>query len=215
MDPTHEPVIVEEGYPFIAVAAFLALFAAASGFQVLSWLLLLFTAAVAAFFRNPFRTLPTAPKAITSPADGKVLKIEALDTNDMIQGPCRKISIFMSPLNVHVNRLPASGSVTRKTHMPGKFYVASKPKASLENERTEMVLETDEGFTLGMVQIAGRLARRIICYPEAGEHYTRGERFGLIRFGSRVELFLPDALNVTVREGEHVKGGESILGYFP
>jgi phosphatidylserine decarboxylase len=215
MDPTREPFIVEEGYPFIAGAAFLALFAAASGWQILSWILLLFTLAVAAFFRNPFRVLPTDPRAITSPADGTVLKIEALDADNMIQSPGRKVNIFMSPLNVHVNRMPVSGTVKRKTHIPGKFYVASRPKASLENERTETILETDEGLTLGMVQIAGRMARRIICYAEAGDRFARGDRFGLIRFGSRVELLVPETVTLSVREGDRVKGGSTILGTVP
>ncbi len=215
MDPTREPFIVEEGYPFIAVAAFLALFAATSGWQVLSLILLLFTLAVAAFFRNPFRVLPSDPQAVVSPADGRVLKIETLDAGSMIQVPGRKVSIFMSPLNVHVNRIPVSGTVKRKTHLPGKFYVASRPKASLDNERTEMILETDGGLPLGVVQIAGRVARRIICYAEAGDRYERGERYGLIRFGSRVELLVPETVTLSVREGDRVKGGSTILGHLP
>jgi phosphatidylserine decarboxylase len=215
MDPACEPYIVEEGYPFIAVPAFLALFSAASGFQVASWILLLVTLAVAAFFRNPFRRLPADPKAITSPADGTILSIETLGADALIPAPCRKISIFMSPLNVHVNRMPASGTVTRKTHFPGRFYVASQPKASLENERTETVLETDDGQVLGMVQIAGRLARRIICYAERGDRFQRGERIGLIRFGSRVELFVPEGVDLRVRPGDRVQGGSTILARFP
>jgi phosphatidylserine decarboxylase len=215
MDPTCEPYIVEEGYPFIAVPAFLALFCAASGFAAASWILLLATLAVAAFFRNPLRRLPADPKAVTSPADGTVLSIETLDADALIRAPCRKISIFMSPLNVHVNRMPASGTVTRRTHFPGRFYVASRPKASLENERTEVLFETDDGHTLGMVQIAGRLARRIICYAERGDRFQRGERFGLIRFGSRVELFVPEGIVLTVRPGDRVQGGSTILGHFP
>jgi len=215
MDPTREPLIVPEGYPFIAVAAFLALFAAASGCQVLSVALLLFTLAVGAFFRNPLRALPADPKAVVSPADGRVLAIEALEADNLIRTPGRKISIFMSPLDVHVNRIPASGTVRRKTHLPGRFYVASRPKASLENERTEMILETDEGLTVGVVQIAGRLARRIICYPEPGDRCERGQRYGLIRFGSRVELLLPEAVSLCVREGDRIQGGSTVLGRLP
>ncbi len=215
MDPSREPYIVPEGYPFIAGTAFLTLFAAASGWQAAAWVLLLFTLAVAAFFRNPLRALPDDPKAIVSPADGRVLGIETLPRDNLIQTPGRKVSIFMSPLNVHVNRIPASGTVRRKTYLPGRFYVASRPKASLENERTEMILETDDGLTLGVVQIAGRLARRIICYPEAGERLERGERYGLIRFGSRVELLVPDAVTLSVREGDRVRGGTTVLGHLP
>jgi len=215
MDPTREPFIVKEATPFVAAAAFLTLFAAASGWQIASAFLLLFTVAVTAFFRNPLRTLPTDPRAIVSPADGRVLKVEPLPEGSMIQVPGRRISIFMSPLDVHVNRIPFSGTVRRKTHLPGTFYVASRPKASLENERTEMLLETDAGLPLGVVQIAGRLARRIVCYADAGQRWERGARYGLIRFGSRVEVLLPDAVRVTVREGDRVQGGSTVLGHLP
>ena len=215
MNWQDEPYIVKEGYPFIAAAAFVTLFTASSGLQLISWVLFVFTLAVAAFFRNPFREFPTDPKAILCPADGKVLGIEQLESENLISAPCWKISIFMSPFDVHVNRMPAAGTVLRKEHFPGKFYVASKPKASLENERTEIVLETEQGSLLGMVQIAGRLARRIVCYPQEGSCVHRGERFGLIRFGSRVELFLPRDVQVSVKQGDRVKGGETIMGYFP
>ena len=121
----------------------------------------------------------------------------------------------MSPFDVHVNRVPASGTVRKKTHKPGEFYVASLPKASSKNERTELVIETPDGFSLGIVQIAGRLARRIVCYPEEGDRVVKGKRFGLIRFGSRVELLLPEEASVSVQPGQRVKGGETVKGYFP
>ncbi len=210
----EEPYIVSEGYPFIFVSAFLALFSATSDLHCLAWTLLVLTLAIAAFFRNPFRHLPDDPRYVVSPADGRILDIEKLDEESLIKEPCWKISIFMSPLDVHVNRMPASGKVTQKTHCPGHFYVASKPKASLENERVEMIMEADNGLSLGMVQIAGRLARRIVCYPREGDRMERGERFGLIRFGSRVELYLPLDITVSTKVGDRVKGGESIMGYF-
>jgi len=215
MDPTREPFIVKEAIPFVAGAGFLTLFAAASGWSVASGLLLLFTLAVAAFFRNPLRIVPDDPRVVISPADGRVLKVEPLEEDNLIQVPGRKVSIFMSPLNVHVNRIPFAGTVRRKTHLPGRFYVASQPKASLDNERTELILETDDGLPLGVVQIAGRLARRIICYAEPGERWEWGARYGLIRFGSRVEVLLPHAVQVEVREGDRVKGGSTILGRLP
>ena len=215
MDWSNEPYIVREGYPFIAVAAFLALFAASSRLPLLSVLLLLLTFAVAAFFRNPYRAFPEDPRAILCPADGRVIEVVRVGPESMLAAPAWKISIFMSPLNVHVNRVPASGRLLRRTHRPGKFYVASQPKASLENERMEILLETEPGLQIGIVQIAGRLARRIVCYPREGDRVTRGERFGLIRFGSRVELYLADGIAVKVKDGDRVKGGETIMGYFP
>jgi phosphatidylserine decarboxylase len=210
-----EPYIVKEAYPFIAVFAFLTLFAAASRLGSLSWILLLATIGVTAFFRNPPRTIPEDPKAIVCPADGKILKVEKAPSASLLSVPSQKISIFMSPFDVHVNRVPASGTVNRRSHMPGRFHVASTDEASSENERVELLIETPEGYTLGLVQIAGRVARRIVCYPGEGDRVEKGERFGLIRFGSRVELFLPQEVSVSVQPGQRVKGGETVMGYFP
>ena len=210
-----EPYIVKEAVPFLAVLAFLTLFAAASGLAGLSWVLLLATVGVAAFFRNPARRIPEDPKAIVSPADGRILDVEDDPAPNLLPVPARKVSIFMSPFDVHVNRIPASGIVGRKAHRPGSFHVASKPEASSRNERMEILIETSEGFPLALVQIAGRLARRIVCYPRKGDSMRKGERFGMIRFGSRVELYLPTEISVSVRPGQHVKGGETVMGYFP
>jgi phosphatidylserine decarboxylase len=211
----EEPYIVKEAIPFVAVFASLALLAAASRSGSLFWVLLLATVCVTAFFRNPPRTVPTDPRAIVCPADGKILSVEDAPPDNLLPVPSRKISIFMSPFDVHVNRVPASGTVKRKAHMPGKFLVASRPEASRENERMELLIETPDGFSLGIVQIAGRLARRIVCYPGKGDPVVKGKRFGLIRFGSRVELFLPQEVSVSVRPGQNVKGGETVMGYFP
>ena len=210
-----EPYIVKEAYPFIAVFAFLTLFAAASRLGSLSWILLLATLCVTAFFRNPPRTIPEDPKAIVCPADGKILNVENTPPANLLSVPSQKISIFMSPFDVHVNRVPVSGTVNRRSHMPGRFHVASTAEASSENERVELLIETPEGLTVGLVQIAGRVARRIVCYPREGDRVEKGERFGLIRFGSRVELFLPQEVSVSVRPGQRVKGGETVMGYFP
>lgn len=211
----EEPYIVKEAIPFIAVFASLALLAAASRFGSLFWVLLLAALCVTAFFRNPHRGIPEDPKAIVCPADGRILAVESIPSSGLIPVPSRKISIFMSPLNVHVNRVPASGTVKRKAHVPGKFHVASRAEASSENERMELTIETPDGFSLGIVQIAGRLARRIVCYPVEGDLVEKGKRFGLIRFGSRVELFLPQEVSVSVQPGQRVKGGETVMGYFP
>ncbi len=210
----QEPYIVKEALPFIAVFAAITLVAALCRMGSLAWILFAATLAVTAFFRNPPRTIPTDPKAILCPADGRVLNVEDVSSN-LLPHPARKISIFMSPLDVHVNRAPVSGVVRRKAHFPGKFLVASRDEASHENERMELLIETPDGITVGLVQIAGRMARRIVCYPEVGESVEKGKRFGLIRFGSRVELFLPQDASISVRPGEHVKAGETVMGYFP
>ncbi len=211
----EEPYIVKEAFPFIAVFAVLTLIAALSGMRGLAWILFFATLGVTAFFRNPPRNIPEDPKAILCPADGKVLDVEEVPQDNLLPVPSRKISIFMSPFDVHVNRAPASGILTRKAHIPGKFHVASRPEASRENERMEILIETPGGLTLGVVQIAGRIARRIVCYPGEGDSVQRGKRFGMIRFGSRVELFLPQEASVSVRPGQRVKGGETVMGYFP
>jgi phosphatidylserine decarboxylase len=210
-----EPYIVKEAIPFVAVLGSLALLAAVSRFGALFWVLLFATVCVTAFFRNPSRPIPGNPKAVVCPADGRVLDVESLSSPGMIPVPCRKISIFMSPLDVHVNRVPATGVVTRKAHKPGRFLVASTAAASSENERTELLIETPEGLTLGLIQIAGRMARRIVCYPAEGDTVQRGKRLGLIRFGSRVELFLPMEVSVSVQPGQRVKGGATVMGYLP
>ncbi len=211
----EEPYIVKEALPFIAIFAFFTLVAAISRMGGLTWILLFATLGVTAFFRNPPRAIPEDPKAIVCPADGKILSVENAPSANLLAVPSRKISIFMSAFDVHVNRVPASGTVKRKAHVPGKFYVASLPKASTKNERVELVIETPDGFSLGVIQIAGRMARRIVCYPEEGDLVEKGKRFGLIRFGSRVELFLPQEVSVSVRPGQRVKGGETVMGYFP
>jgi phosphatidylserine decarboxylase len=211
----EEPFIVKEAIPFVAVFAALTLLAAVSRSGMLFWVLLLATFCVTAFFRNPHRNIPENPKAIVCPADGKVLEVESVPPGTFLSVPSRKISIFMSPFDVHVNRVPASGTVRRKVHRPGEFYVASVPKASTKNERVELLIETPDGFSIGVFQIAGRMARRIVCYPGEGDPVEKGKRLGLIRFGSRVELFLPQEVSVSVRPGERVKGGETVMGVFP
>lgn len=215
MSGKDEPIVVREGYPFIGVAGFLALFAAASGLQVLAWIFFVATLAVGAFFRNPFRRIPPDPRAILCPADGRILEVQRQDGPSILPGPCWRVSTFMSPLDVHVNRAPVSGVVRKKIYHPGRFHVASLEIASTENERMEMVMEADAGFEVGLVQVAGRIARRIVCYPQPGDSLVRGERFGLIRFGSRVELYLPAHITPAVRSGQRVQAGTTIVGYVP
>ncbi len=160
------------------------------------------------FYRNPPRHTPLDdPKAVFSPADGTVLKIENTQGTKIGEGQAKKISIFMSPVDVHINRTPVSGVVESIYYHQGKFYRADIDKASQENEHNVLVMKTDAGLKIAFVQIAGFIARRIVCYVEAGDHLKAGERYGMIRFGSRMEVIMPSSSQVLVSVGEKVKAG--------
>lgn len=165
------------------------------------------------FFRNPERVIPEDPNAIVSPADGKVIKIEEVDEKDMLHGRYKKISIFMSVFNVHVNRIPCSGRVKEIRYRQGKFLVASLDKASELNECNAVLIETADKKEILTIQIAGLIARRIVCWIKEGMEATKGERFGLIRFGSRLEVFLPLKTIILVKVGDTVRAGETKVGY--
>jgi phosphatidylserine decarboxylase len=135
------------------------------------------------------------------------------EENRFLKEKALKVSIFMSLFNVHINRAPAAGKVLERSYHPGRFLVASVDKASLLNEQNAFVLETEDQFKILLIQIAGFVARRIVCYAKAGDTLRKGEIFGLIRFGSRIDLYLPTEVKLIVRVGQHVKGGESIIGY--
>jgi phosphatidylserine decarboxylase len=166
------------------------------------------------FFRDPPRRTPDDSRAVVSPADGKVVDVSAVHEDLFLHAPATKISIFMSPLDVHVNRSPVAGRITRLQHTAGKFRAAWEDKASLDNERNAMVLEQGSRRFL-VVQIAGFLARRIICRPAVGDALDRGQPYGVIMFGSRVDLYLPPDVPVRVRKGERVVAGVSVLGELP
>ena len=180
--------------------------------KLLSTVLFVF---VVAFFRNPERKIPEDPDAIVAPADGEVIKIWDVDEAPLIRTPSVGISIFMSVFNVHINRIPASGIVENIDYRKGQFLVASKPEASEKNERNAIVIRTDNGERLVMVQVAGTLARRIICNISEGDRVVKGWSFGMIVLGSRVDLFLPkDAVEIRVKIGDKVRAGSSIIGYW-
>lgn len=166
------------------------------------------------FFRDPEREPPADPRALVSPADGKVIDVSPVQESLFLHAPATKISIFMSPLDVHVNRSPLDGTIVSLQHTPGKFHAAWEDKASLDNERNAMVLEGG-GRRFLVVQIAGALARRIVFRKKPGDHCARGERVGMIRFGSRVDLFLPAEAEVAVAPGDKVKAGLTVLARFP
>jgi phosphatidylserine decarboxylase len=209
--------IHREGWRFIAVAAALNLL----GFAVALWLglvLLPVTLWVIAFFRDPGRTGPAGGNLILSPADGRLLPIvRAVPPEELGLGPAPRLrlAIFMSVFDVHVNRSPCSGTVTGLAYRPGSFFNASFDKASEYNERMSIRIRSDDGPELAVVQIAGLVARRIVCDLQQGQKLCRGDRFGIIRFGSRLEVYLPDGARVLVKEGQRTVAGETVLADFP
>lgn len=205
--------IVKEGFPFIAIAGLILLILLVfrmPWYLTVPWLLV--TIFVVAFFRNPQRDLAIGEDAIICPADGEVVAVEEIDDARYGMGRCRRVCIFMSPFNVHVNRVPVTGRVVEVRYNPGKFLVASAEKASLDNEQSALIVETPGGLRVVTVQIAGMLARRIVSYPKAGDRLYKGQRFGLIRFGSRVDLYLPLAAEIEVRKGDRVQGATTRVG---
>jgi phosphatidylserine decarboxylase len=203
-----------EGIPFIIIGIALT-----SIFFILGWILLAIPLAVLTlltiyFFRDPERKHENIAHALLTPADGKILAIERLDQGDSrFEGRVTKISIFMSIFNAHVNRAPIHGKITDISYHPGKFFSANIDKASLCNEHNLITLETEGKEKVTVVQIAGLIARRIVCWVKQGDHVKTGQRFGLIRFGSRVEIYLPPESKILVKQGDKVKAGQTILGY--
>lgn len=163
------------------------------------------------FFRNPSRDIIAQPQAILSPADGKIVAIQKVYEDEYMQKECIQVSIFMSPFNVHVNRSPISGTIQYFKYHPGKYLVAFHPKSSTKNERTTVVVKRQDGMQLLFRQIAGFVARRIVFYPQAGDMLSQGQEVGFIKFGSRLDVFLPLDAQVVVNLGETVQGGISIL----
>ncbi len=163
------------------------------------------------FFRNPNVTVPKNDKHIIAPADGKVVTIEVTEETEYFNEKKQQISIFMSPLNVHVNRTPIGGKVTFYKYHQGKYLVAWHPKSSTENERTTVVMTTSSGQHVLFRQIAGAVARRIKCYVKEGDQLDQGDEFGFIKFGSRVDIFLPLSAKINVKVDQKTKGGETVL----
>ncbi len=210
----NKPIAVE-GYPFIALFAFVTLvFAGFSWFCLTFWALLL-TAFSVYFFRNPERVTPTGEKLVVAPADGKVIFVGDVEEPRYFKQRVTKVSIFMNVFNVHVNRVPCDGKVVEMYYQKGQFLNASLDKAAKCNEQAGILLETGNGSRIMFVQIAGLVARRIVTYPVVGDLLKRGMRYGLIRFGSRVDIYFPQGSDVTIRLGEKTVAGETILGTLP
>lgn len=208
----HKPSIglSLEGLPFIFLTTIATLTFAIIDCWFMATLLLVALFFVLNFFRDPERVVPQNSGVAVSPADGKVIKIETM--RDPLTGEDRMaICVFMNVFSVHVNRMPVAGRIARISYFGGKFINASFDKASVDNERNAVLVEDADGRSWTMVQIAGLIARRIICWAEEGDTLARGQRFGLIKFGSRVDLYLPTDYEPTVRIGEQVFAGQSIL----
>jgi phosphatidylserine decarboxylase len=208
------PILAREGWPFIAVSVALAVIVwALAGFawSVPLWLVAAF---VVQFFRDPPRPVPPQPNAVLSPADGRIVKVEKV-RDPLTERDTLLISVFMNVFNVHSNRAPVDGTVERLQYSAGKFVNADLDKASLENERNGMVLRLASGERIAVVQVAGLIARRILCYVREGQRVARGERYGFIRFGSRVDVYLPLAARPKVAVGDVVHATTSILAELP
>ena len=204
--------VAKAGYPLIFAGAFVTLIFALLGMTYVTIMGLVVTMGVCWFFRDPDRVVPNQPEAVVSPADGKVVSVGDADDTPFYRGRCKKISIFMSVFNVHVNRIPFSGSVKEVRYHPGKFFAANLDKASLQNEHNAVYLESEGAPALCVVQIAGLIARRIICKVQPGNEVLKGQRYGIICFGSRLDVYLPVDAKIEVAIGDKVKAGSSIIG---
>jgi phosphatidylserine decarboxylase len=203
--------IAKDGYVFIfPLAVLTGIFWALSWFWVTGLFVGLFLF-VTWFFRDPERSVPEDPNAIVSPGDGKIVEIIS-EKDPLLDEAYTRVSIFLNVFNVHVNRVPISGKIQATRYNPGKFFNAASHKASLDNEQSAILLNNGH-VTILVKQIAGLIARRIVCWAKEGDEYQRGQRFGLIRFGSRVDIFLPEGTDIRVAIGDIVNGGSSIIGY--
>jgi len=209
----HNSIIAYEGFPFIIFSLLITVLAAFFGIIWLMFVLAAVTVFIICFFRNPERYFQDDDKMVICPADGKVIRIEEVDMQGTITGRFKKISIFMNVFNVHVNRAPYNGTVEKICYHKGKFLSANLDKASAENERNEVMIRTIDGCEIWVVQIAGLIARRIVCWTRDGANLKKGERFGLIRFGSRVEVFIPTDSRIVVKLNDKVRAGQTPLGY--
>jgi len=213
MTRDSHPWIAREGWPHVAIAFLLALAAseALGGWSILFWGLFVF---VVQFFRDPWREIPSEAGTAVSPADGRVLLVQKA-RDPYLERDALKISIFMNVVNVHSNRIPVSGVVKQRWYQGGKYLNAALEKSSEENERLALWIRTADGLDVTCVQIAGLIARRILCYVDAGAPVQFGQRYGFIRFGSRVDLYLPPESTARVSVGDKTVAGETIVALLP
>ncbi len=198
--------MVREGFPFVIVPAVVALIFAALGFWIVAVAFAVLAGFMAFFFRDPQRNIPQNEGLIVSAADGRVTRIRSDEDGKLV-------SVFLSPVDVHINRSPIEGSIAAVEHVYGRKIPATSNRASFVNERNSLTIENDH-ISVVCTQIAGVLARRIVCWKKAGDHLDRGERFGLIKFSSRTDLLMPDAVELCVKVGDRVKGGETVIAKY-
>ncbi|MGB6054412.1 MAG: phosphatidylserine decarboxylase [Burkholderiaceae bacterium] len=212
MNNYPHPLIAREGWPFLGIALALALIVTllAPIWSIPFWIIAVF---VLQFFRDPARTIPQTPGVVLSPADGRIVVVEKAH-DPYAEREALKISVFMNVFNVHSNRAPVDGRIESARYFPGKFVNADLDKASIENERNALVIAAPNGHTVTCVQVAGLIARRILCYVKPGEQLARGQRYGFIRFGSRVDIYLPLSATPKVAVGDKVSATETILAAF-
>ena len=196
--------MVKEGFPFVVVPLAIAVVFGLFYFWTLAVIFLLIAGFMAFFFRDPVRDVPSGEGLIVSAADGRITRIEENKDSKLV-------SIFLSPLDVHINRAPVGGMIESITYVHGKKVPATNDKASLVNERNTLIIQSVDG-TVTCTQIAGILARRIVCWPKAGDTLERGQRFGLIKFSSRTDITMPASVELEVKVGDRVRGGETIIG---
>jgi len=208
------PIIAREGWPFLAVVAIVAIAMTGLGWVIPALLAWAAFAFILQFFRDPPRTIPQGPKSVLSPADGRIVMVGTA-RDPYLDRDALKISVFMNVFNVHSNRSPVDGTIANRWYHAGSFLNAALDKASLENERNALQLQTASGQDVTCVQVAGLLARRILCYVDKGATLTRGQRYGFIRFGSRVDVYLDPAAKPSVAVGDVVAATETVLAELP
>ncbi|MCP9493733.1 MAG: phosphatidylserine decarboxylase family protein [Pyrinomonadaceae bacterium MAG19_C2-C3] len=209
MSSNRDRLIISDGIPFVIVPAVIALILFGFGYYLVAAIMLGIALFMAYFFRNPTRTTPLEATVVVSPADGRVTRVERVDPDDA-QSPT-VVSIFLSVFDVHINRAPIAGTIKDVTYTKGRFVIATRSDASLINEQNALTIE-GERMTIVCKQIAGVLARRIVCWKNAGDKVQLGERFGLIKFSSRTDLILPPEVHVEVKIGDRVKGAATVIG---
>ena len=207
------PILAREGrwhMVFAVAAALLVHYFAGAAWAVPFWIILVF---IVQFFRDPPRRIPDTPDAVICPADGKVIAIGEVE-DPYLERPAKRVSIFMNVFNVHSNRIPVAGKIMQRWYNRGKFVNAALDKASLDNERNALWIQAEKGQDVVVVQVAGLIARRILCYVQPGGQVKRGERYGFIRFGSRVDVYLPVSAQFEVSLGDSVKGASDVIARF-
>jgi phosphatidylserine decarboxylase len=204
--------IAVEGLPYIGIFGLLAWVTALFGFPLLSIILAVVTFFSLYFFRDPERITPEDPRAVISPADGKVVDVENTIEENFLNREMRRVGIFLSITDCHINRFPVTGRVLSTKYTPGKFHIANSNRASTQNERLATLIETEDREQIVLVQVAGFIARRIVSHISVGDSLQKGERLGMIKFGSRVDIYLPLGCEVSITVGDKVKGAETIIG---